>query len=173
MQPSYLTCMTQRSGAEVAIKSEKGACDLCHEPWEDPVSAECGHNFCRACILDYIGTVAATPGNGNNNTSGEGATPNTNTKRANSRGQAVATPVRRDTSTSSLAATACSEGVRCPDCDCPLTLQLDAPSTGSASRTVSRVSRNVSSSSLAGTVPLQICNASVAFVCSEYMTAVV
>jgi hypothetical protein len=141
----------------VAIKSEKGACDLCHEPWEDPVSAECGHSFCRACILDYIGTVAATPGNGNgnNNTGGEGTTPNTNTKRANSRGNAVSTPVRRDTSTSSLAATACSEGVRCPDCDCPLTLQLDAPSTGSASRTVSRVSRNVSSSSLAGTGPLQ------------------
>jgi hypothetical protein len=155
----------------VAIKSEKGACDLCHEPWEDPVSAECGHNFCRACILDYIGTVAATPGNVNNTTGGDGATPNTNTKRANSRGNAVSTPVRRDTSTSSLAATACSEGVRCPDCDCPLTLQLDAPSTGSASRTVSRVSRNVSSSSLAGTVRCGYCSASVAFVGSECVAA--
>ena len=87
------------SGGGVIIKTEKGACDLCHEPWEEPVVAECGHTFCRSCIVDYIDTVASTG--------------------------SLASPSQ------SRSAALC-----CPDCDSPLTVQLDgsSPSAGANAR---------------------------------------
>lgn len=36
-----------------------GDCGLCQDPFEDPVSAACGHTFCRSCIVDYVATVSA------------------------------------------------------------------------------------------------------------------
>lgn len=74
--------------ADVVVKTEKGDCDLCHEPWEDPVTAQCGHCFCRPCITDYI--AAVSNGSGGNS----------------------------------------SGGLRCPDCDVTLTIQLNGASNG-------------------------------------------
>ncbi len=38
---------------------DKDICVLCRDPIEDCVSAKCGHEFCRTCIMDYIGTVSS------------------------------------------------------------------------------------------------------------------
>jgi DNA repair protein RAD16 len=37
-----------------------GACVLCHEPAESPVTAQCGHSFCRTCVTDYTNSFAGT-----------------------------------------------------------------------------------------------------------------
>lgn len=88
----FLNVTSTAAGAgqdeEVGIKAERGDCDLCHEPWEDPVTAECGHCFCRPCITDYIATVSS-----NSNSTGG--------------------------------------GLRCPDCDAALTIQLHGASSSS------------------------------------------
>jgi DNA repair protein RAD16 len=34
-------------------------CGLCQDPIEDPVKTVCDHWFCRACIMDYLGTVSS------------------------------------------------------------------------------------------------------------------
>lgn len=36
-----------------------GVCGLCHEECEDGVVAECGHGFCRMCVIEYVEGAAA------------------------------------------------------------------------------------------------------------------
>jgi DNA repair protein RAD16 len=31
---------------------------LCNDPVEEPVQSDCGHIFCKSCIIDYLDTVA-------------------------------------------------------------------------------------------------------------------
>jgi RING-type zinc-finger len=33
-------------------------CGICRDPFVDPVTSKCGHSFCRACVVEYISTVA-------------------------------------------------------------------------------------------------------------------
>lgn len=35
-------------------------CGLCNDPVEDPVKSDCGHIFCKSCIIDYLDTVVGT-----------------------------------------------------------------------------------------------------------------
>lgn len=34
-------------------------CAVCHDPFEDPVTAGCGHTFCRGCIREFMDGAAA------------------------------------------------------------------------------------------------------------------
>jgi SNF2 family DNA or RNA helicase len=47
-----------------AAPSPKGyaedLCSICHEAFEDPLAAECGHVYCRVCVLEYIESIDAT-----------------------------------------------------------------------------------------------------------------
>jgi Zinc finger, C3HC4 type (RING finger) len=42
------------SSVEQAPQHVAGICDICHDPMEDPVTAACGHPFCRLCIREYL-----------------------------------------------------------------------------------------------------------------------
>ncbi|XP_047569457.1 E3 ubiquitin-protein ligase TRIM4 [Lutra lutra] len=44
------TTPTQRSGMEAEDLQEDLTCSICLDYFEDPVSIECGHNFCRGCL---------------------------------------------------------------------------------------------------------------------------
>ncbi|CAG9463875.1 unnamed protein product [Pedinophyceae sp. YPF-701] len=41
-------------GAADSAAEEAGMCSICHDPIEDPVTAECGHSFCRLCVGEYL-----------------------------------------------------------------------------------------------------------------------
>eukprot|EP00884_Botryococcus_braunii_P002146 jgi/Botrbrau1/11932/Bobra.341_1s0001.2 len=45
---------------EQALQHLPGVCDICHDPIEDPVTAACGHPFCRLCIREYLESNPAT-----------------------------------------------------------------------------------------------------------------
>ena len=38
----------------------EGSCNICHDPLEDGIAAECGHAFCRACLTEYLETATGT-----------------------------------------------------------------------------------------------------------------
>ena len=83
-------------------------CSICHEPTEDEVRAECGHAFCRSCLLDYISAVEALS---------PSATFSTATENVASSGQKSRATARSTGSSGSA-------GLRCPDCQRPLTADL-------------------------------------------------
>lgn len=60
-----------------------GVCGICHDPLEDGISANCGHAFCRVCVMEYLDNAVG----------------------------------------------ACN----CPTCECPLTIDLEAPACGAQS----------------------------------------
>ncbi len=47
------------NNTDVGTGTCEGDCDLCHEPVGDRVNAQCGHVFCRVCIVDYVESVKA------------------------------------------------------------------------------------------------------------------
>uniref|UniRef100_A0A8D0BR40 Uncharacterized protein n=1 Tax=Salvator merianae TaxID=96440 RepID=A0A8D0BR40_SALMN len=41
--------------------SEEATCFLCQEYFKDPVTVDCGHNFCQVCITQYLEKTEAEP----------------------------------------------------------------------------------------------------------------
>ncbi|XP_046522967.1 E3 ubiquitin-protein ligase TRIM4 [Equus quagga] len=48
--PTATPALGQRSGMEAEDLQEELTCSICLDYFEDPVSIECGHNFCRGCL---------------------------------------------------------------------------------------------------------------------------
>mmetsp|Transcript_12990 Transcript_12990/g.39320 ORF Transcript_12990/g.39320 Transcript_12990/m.39320 type:complete len:1245 (-) Transcript_12990:283-4017(-) len=46
---------------EQALDPSSAVCALCHDPWEDPVQAACGHAFCKSCVEDFLAAADGAP----------------------------------------------------------------------------------------------------------------
>ncbi|XP_073320416.1 NLR family member X1-like isoform X2 [Pagrus major] len=51
----------ERKGSHVSVEEQTSCCVLCEDVLKDPVSASCGHWFCRRCINSYL-DQSASPG---------------------------------------------------------------------------------------------------------------
>lgn len=53
------------AGGLIKVLCEEATCSICLEYFKEPVTAECGHNFCQACITQCWGesrdTVPSCP----------------------------------------------------------------------------------------------------------------
>ena len=47
--------------ASAAKKERDFVCAICHDLLEEPVSTPCGHNFCKACLREWLANKATCP----------------------------------------------------------------------------------------------------------------
>ncbi|XP_018490935.1 ATP-dependent helicase rhp16-like [Raphanus sativus] len=58
----YLVVYSQSRGADANLNDEhkmEHECGLCHQPAEDNVVTSCGHEFCKACLIDFSASLGS------------------------------------------------------------------------------------------------------------------